>query len=180
MHGLEELFLSELGDIYDAEKQLVKALPKMAKAAQSEELRDAFESHLAETEGHVQRLEQAFEALGKPAKGRKCEAMQGLIKEGKEIISDMEDSTLDAGLICAAQKVEHYETAAYGCLTTWARLLDKRDVCDLLQQTLDEEKAADKKLTEIAESAINVSAVEEQSRLEERGGPRPRAGLHVD
>lgn len=162
MSKLRETFLNQLMDIYDAEKQLVKALPKVAKAAEHEELKAAFESHLEETEGHVERLEQVFEIIGESAKGKKCQAMAGLLEEGQELIKDEEG---DAALICAAQKIEHYEIAGYGCLHTWARLLGEDDAADLLEETLEEERSADEKLTELAESIINV----EESEGEESG-----------
>jgi ferritin-like metal-binding protein YciE len=158
MRTLEDLFLDELKDIFDAEKQLLKALPKMAKAASSDELREAFENHLGETEGQVERLERVFESLQKPARGKKCKAMEGLIQEGADLMEeDAEPPVLDAGLICAAQKVEHYEMAAYGTLVTWANILGYDDAASLLDETLGEEKAADEKLTEVA-SEINFEA----------------------
>jgi len=161
-NNLNELLVEEMRDIYNAEQQLLKALPKMAKAAQSERVKEAFERHLEETEQQVERLEQAFEHLGEPAKGKKCQAMEGLIEEAKEIIDEHKESAmLDAALICAAQKVEHYEIATYGTLCTWADLLGLNEVSDLLKETLDEEKTADETLTEIAESEINVEAVAE-------------------
>jgi len=153
MSTLRETFLDELADIYDAEKQLLKALPKMAEAAKNSELKSGFETHLNETEGHVNRLEQVFEAFGEKAKGKKCKAMKGLIAEGEDLISDEQG---DAALICAAQKVEHYEIAAYGSLKSWAELLDRQDAARLLEQTLSEEKATDEKLTQVAESAVNI------------------------
>ena len=161
-NDLNELLVEEMRDIYNAEQQLLKALPKMAKAAQSERVKEAFERHLEETEQQVERLEQAFEHLGEPAKGKKCQAMEGLIEEAKEIIDEHKESAmLDAALICAAQKVEHYEIATYGTLCTWADLLGLNEVSDLLKETLDEEKTTDETLTEIAESEINVEAVAE-------------------
>jgi ferritin-like metal-binding protein YciE len=157
--SLEDLFNEELRDIYDAERQLIKALPKMAKAATSDELRQAFEEHLDQTRGQVERLERVFEACGKKARGKTCEAMQGLIEEGENIIdADGEDMVRDAGLIAAAQRVEHYEMAVYGCLRTWASQLDKQEVVELLEQTLNEEKEADHKLTQIAEGMVNLAA----------------------
>jgi ferritin-like metal-binding protein YciE len=159
-NNLQELLVEELHDIYHAEGQLLKALPKMAKSAQSERLKEAIERHLEETEQHVERLERAFELLGEPAKGKKCQAMEGLIEEGKEVMDEHSESPmLDAGLICAAQKIEHYEIASYGTLCTWADLLGLDEVSDLLKETLDEEKTTDETLTEIAESEINVEAV---------------------
>jgi ferritin-like metal-binding protein YciE len=162
-NNLQELLVEEMRDIYHAEGQLLKALPKMAKAARSERLKEAFERHLEETEQHVERLERAFESLGEPVKGKKCQAMEGLIAEGKEVMEEHAGSSmLDAGLICAAQKVEHYEIAGYGTLCTWADLLGLDEVSDLLKETLDEEKTADETLTEIAESEINAEAVTER------------------
>ncbi len=152
MSTLRETFLDELADIYDAEKQLVKALPKLVKAAKNEELKEGIEAHLAETEEHVNRLEQVFEAFGEKPKSKKCKAMKGLLEEGDDLISE---EAGDAALICAAQKVEHYEIAAYGSLKTWAEHLEQNEAVDLLTETLDEEKAADDKLTEVAESAVN-------------------------
>lgn len=164
MSGLRETLIEELKDLYDAEKQLVKALPKMAKAAENEELKAAIESHLEETETHVERLEQAFEVLGETAKGKKCKAMAGLIEEAQDLIKEEEG---DAALICAAQKVEHYEIASYGALRAWAELLDESEAADLFQETLDEEKEADEKLTEIAETAANPEGAEEDEGSEE-------------
>lgn len=140
----------------------MKALPKMAKAAGTEELREAFESHLEETEGQVERLEQVFKQLEKPARGKKCAAMEGLIEEGKELMEeDASEPVLDAGLICAAQKVEHYEIAAYGSLVAWSKILGYNKVTKLLEATLAEEKATDDKLTQLSES-INFEAEEEE------------------
>ncbi len=159
-NNLQELLVEEMRDIYSAEGQLLKALPKMAKAAQSERLKEAFERHLEETEQHVERLEQAFESLGEPVKAKKCKAMEGLIAEGKEVMDEHSESAmLDAALICAAQKVEHYEIASYGTVCTWADLLGLTEVSEILKETLDEEKTADETLTEIAESEINAEAV---------------------
>lgn len=159
LDSLETLFVEELRDIYNAENQLVKALPKMAKRASSEELKQAFEEHLGQTKEHVERLEEIFEGLDKSAKGKTCKAMKGLVEEGSEILEeDGEGSVIDAALIAAAQKVEHYEIATYGTLRTWAEILDKSDAVESLQQTLDEEGEADHKLTEIAESTINAEA----------------------
>jgi ferritin-like metal-binding protein YciE len=152
---LDTLFVEEIKDLYDAEKQLVRALPKMAKSASSEELRTAFEDHLAETKTHVQRLEQVFEMMGVPAKGKTCAGMKGLVEEGDEVMQeDAVEELLDAALIGAAQRVEHYEMAAYGTARAMAERLGKQDAVDLLQETLDEEKAADEKLTEIAEDLL--------------------------
>ena len=156
---LRDLFLEQLRDAYHAEGQLVKALPKMAKAATDPKLRKAFEKHLEETKGQVDRLERVFEAIGEKARRKACKAMEGLIEEGKEWIEeDAEPDVMDAGLIAAAQKVEHYEIATYGCLCAWAKQLDLADAVELLAETLEEEKAADVKLTELAESHINAEA----------------------
>ena len=172
MSTLRETFVEELQDIYDAEKQLLKALPKMAKAASHEELKEAFETHLEETENHVNRLEQVFESIDEKAKGKKCKAMQGLVEEGQERISEEEG---DAALICAAQKVEHYEIATYGSLCSWAKLLGEAEAADILGETLEEEKAADEKLTGIAESVINVEEKEQGEEEEEPAGQRSRS-----
>jgi ferritin-like metal-binding protein YciE len=167
---LQEFFLDELRDIYWAEKHIVKALPKMQKAATSEELANAFEEHLAVTEEQVARLEEVFELLGEKARGKKCEAMEGLVSEGETVIEDTEEgsSTRDVALIIAAQKIEHYEIAAYGGLATLAKTLGKEDVAELLGQTLAEEKEADEMLTQLAENNVNQSAAsEEQEEGEE-------------
>jgi ferritin-like metal-binding protein YciE len=162
LDSLETLFVEELRDLHSAETQLVKALPKMAKRASSEELKQAFEEHLELTREHVERLDEIFENLGKPAKGKTCKAMKGLIEEGSEILEEQgEPSVIDAALIAAAQKVEHYEIATYGTVRTWAEMLGQDDAVDLLQQTLDEESETDEKLTEIAESTINATAANE-------------------
>ena len=159
--SLEELFVEELKDIYEGEQRTLKALPKMAEAASSSELRSAFQEHLEQTKGHVSRLEQIFDQLGEKAKASKCEGLQGIIEEGEDLMDkDAEGSVMDAGLIASAQKVEHYEMASYGSLRTYAETLGHRDAADLLQRTLDEEKAADKKLTQIAESFINTDAAQ--------------------
>ncbi|CAN5530939.1 ferritin-like domain-containing protein [soil metagenome] len=159
---LKDFFIDELKDIYSAEKQLVKALPKMAKAATSEELRTAFEEHLAETEEHVARLEKIGKKLGKALTGKKCKAMEGLVEEGKEVIEEnAAPEVKDVALICAAQKVEHYEIATYGCLKTYARLLGETDIEEILDETEQEEGNADKKLTSIAEE-LNVEAMQPQ------------------
>ena len=164
--NLQELFVEELRDVYDAEKQLTKALPKMAKAVESEELRTAFEEHLEITRMQVNRLEEVFKSLGLTARGKTCEGMKGLIEEGSSHIEELEGSTLDAALIGAAQKVEHYEIATYGTLATWADLLGHQDAKDLLGQTLEEEKEADEKLTAIA-GQINPEAGSEEGEEEE-------------
>ena len=160
---LKELFIEELKDIYWAEKHLVKALPKLMKAATSEELASAFEEHLAVTEEQVTRLEEVFEMLDMPSRGKKCEAMDGLVKEAQSIIEDTPKGTAvrDAGLIIAAQKVEHYEIAAYGSLVQLAKTMGENEVADLLEQTLEEEKETDQLLTELAVSGINISAENE-------------------
>lgn len=156
---LNDLFLEALKDVYHAEKQLMRALPKMAKAAESDELRQAFQTHREETEGQIERLEQVFEIIGKPARGKTCQAMQGIIEEGKEMMEEFSDSeALDAGLIDAAQAVEHYEICRYGTLKSWATQLGMRDAARLLDQTLEEEKKTDKLLTQLAESALNQKA----------------------
>ena len=159
LRTLEDLFVKELKDLYSAEKQILKDLPKMAKAASSEKLREGFEEHREQTEGHVERLEKIFESLGKPSRGVKCAAMEGIIEEGKELLEeDADESVMDAALIAAAQRVEHYEIAAYGTVRTLARMLGNSEAEELLQQTLDEEKQTDEKLTELAESEVNVAA----------------------
>jgi len=167
MKDLKELFLEELADIYDAEKQLVKALPKMTQAAHAQDLQSAFEDHLEQTEQHVKRVEQVFQMFDQKPKGKKCEAMAGLIEEAEDIMK--EEAThpvMDAALIAAAQKVEHYEIATYGCLRTWAELLGKDEAIDLLEETLNEEKDVDESLTEIATN-INQQAKEGAETEEE-------------
>ncbi len=157
---MQELFLDELRDLYDAEKQLTKALPEMAHAAAANELRSAFSEHLEQTKGHVQRLEQIFEDLREKGAGKKCAAMTGLIKEGNEVVEDSPETAVrDAGLIAAAQKVEHYEMSGYGSARTHAELLGNARAAGLLEQTLEEEKAADAKLNEIATTRINDEAL---------------------
>lgn len=175
-NALKDLYIDELRDIYNAENQLTKALPKMAKAATSEELRAGFEEHLTQTRGHVERLEKIFSELGEKPTGKKCKGMEGLVKEGKEIIEeeDRGGETLDAGLISAAQRVEHYEIAAYGCVRTYANLLGEEDAVNLLEQTLKEEKETDQKLTKLAEK-INVEAEEEDSSGPKSEGRAARA-----
>ena len=158
---LEELLVDELKDIYSAESQIVRALPKMARAASSPDLKRAFERHLEETRRQVERLDQIGNTLDVKLTGKKCKGMEGLIEEGKEIMEeDFDENAIDAGLIGAAQKVEHYEIAAYGTARTHATLLGYNKIARLLQQTLNEEGATDKKLTQLAESIINVEAVE--------------------
>jgi len=156
---LNALFLDTLKDIYYAEKQIYKSLPKMAKAAQSDQLRAAFEKHRDETEGHIERLEQIFELLGKPARGKKCDAIEGILDEGKEVMDEYEDTpALDAGLLAAAQAVEHYEISRYGTLKTWAGKLSIAEAVQLLDQTLTEERKTDETLSKIAVSAVNAEA----------------------
>ena len=182
MKTLQDLFLDQLGDMYYAEKQLVRALPKMAKAATHDELKNAFQSHLKETEDHVTKVESVFDAVGAKAKAKKCEAILGLLEEGDDIASDHRRSpTINAALICAAQKVEHYEMASYGCLREWAELLGNSQAASLLQEILDQEKAADDKLTELARSRCNASAEGESaddSRPSPRRGVRPAMSSH--
>lgn len=157
--GLHELFLNELADIFNAEHQLLKALPKMARGAESEELREAFEMHLKETENHIARIEEVFQLLDENPKRRKCKGMEGVIEESKEVLSeDKGSSALDAALIAAAQRAEHYEIASYGCLCTWAEQMGHTEAADILKETLEEEKEADRKLTEIARSSVNMEA----------------------
>lgn len=156
---LENLFEDTLRDIYYAERQILKALPKMAKATSSEELAAGFETHRQETEGHVERLEQVFEMLGKRPRGKTCDAILGILEEGKEIMDDYKDAiALDAGLAAAAQAVEHYEIARYGSLIAWAKQLGMTEAAQLLHQTLEEEKATDRKLTDFAQSTANPKA----------------------
>ena len=165
--NLHELFVDELRDIYDAEKQLTKALPKMAKAAESEDLRAAFEEHLEITRMQVNRLEEVFKSIGMAARGKPCEGMKGLIEEGQEKMQELErGATLDAALIASAQKVEHYEIATYGTLATFAEIMGHQDAKDLLGQTLDEEKEADEKLTQVA-GQINFEAEAEEGEEEQ-------------
>ena len=157
---LEELLVDELKDLYSAENQIIKALPKMIKACEAPELKRAFERHLEETRRQVDRLDQIGEELEVKMTGKKCKGMEGLLAEGKEMMDELDEANMDAGLIGAAQKVEHYEIAAYGTARTHAELLGLRRVAKLLQQTLDEEGATDKKLTALAETCANVEAVE--------------------
>jgi ferritin-like metal-binding protein YciE len=156
---LNALFLDTLKDIYYAEKQIYKSLPKMAKAANSDQLRAAFEQHHDETEGQIERLEKIFEQIGKPARGKKCDAIEGILDEGTEIMDEYKDEpTLDAGLLAAAQAVEHYEISRYGTLKNWAGKLGMRDVVKLLDQTLSEEKKTDDTLTKLADTTVNAEA----------------------
>lgn len=173
--GLKELYIDELKDLYNAENQLLKALPKMAKAASSEELRQGFEEHLEQTRGHVERLEEIFKSLDENPKGKKCMGMEGLVKEGSEMMEeDFEGALMDAALIGAAQRVEHYEIAAYGTVSEFARILGEDEHVSLLEETLQEEKDTDEKLTGLAKE-INPQANEEmQEQEEEEEAPRTR------
>lgn len=178
-NALRELYVDELKDLFDAENRLVKAIPKMAKAATSEKLRSGFEEHLEQTRGHVDRLKEIFDAMGEKATGKKCAGMMGIVKEGEEIMDeDFEGEVMDAALISAAQRVEHYEIAAYGCVRTWAELLGENEASALLEKTLEEEKETDDKLTELAEE-INVQAKaeggEEEDEESEEETPRAKA-----
>ncbi len=167
MKTLEDLFLDSLADMYYAENQLVKALPKLAKAATHDDLRDAFESHLRETEGHLQKLEGVFEQFGKKPHSKKCPAIVGIIKEADEIVSDNKKSpTINAALVYAAQKAEHYEIASYGTLREWAQHLQKDQAADLINEILDQEKAADEKLTRLAQTHCNEAAVSDEMKQE--------------
>jgi ferritin-like metal-binding protein YciE len=168
LESIESFLLDEVKDLLSAEKQLVKALPKMAKAATNEELKAGFEQHLEETKQHVERLEKVFTSLGETAKAKHCQAMEGLIEEGSEIIKeDGEDMVKDAALITAAQKVEHYEISAYGSARAHAQLLGLEEVVNLLSETLEEEKATDEKLNQLAESSINIEAADKSEEEEE-------------
>jgi ferritin-like metal-binding protein YciE len=172
MNRLKHLYIEELKDLYSAETQMVKALPKMANAASSEDLRAGFEEHLGQTKEHVARLEKILKALGESLKGKKCKGMEGLIKEGSEMIEeDPAPEELDAGLISAAQRVEHYEIAGYGCVSTYAKLLGEDEAASLLRLTLEEEKETDEKLTQLA-GRINLEAAE--SEEPEEGSNRSR------
>jgi ferritin-like metal-binding protein YciE len=181
LDSLADLLQDEIKDIYDAEKQLTKVLPKLARKASNEQLKEALEAHLQETQGHIQRLEQVFEMMEMPVRGKKCEGMQHLIAEGSEMIADCDDDdTRDAVMIAAAQKCEHYEIASYGTIRTWATLLGHDDVAALFEETLEEEKEADQKLTRIAESFVNEAAIdtgdgeqEEEESSRSRGKARP-------
>jgi len=160
---LQDLYIAELKDLYSAENQILKALPKMIKAASTPELQQGFEEHLEQTRGHVQRLEEIFEKLDQNPKGKKCKGLEGIVEEAKETMNEIEDpAVLDAALIAGAQKVEHYEMASYGCVRTWARQLGDEEAANLLQQTLDEEAETDKKLTQLAESMVNLEAAHQQ------------------
>ena len=173
MRTLEDLFVDELKDVYDAERRITKALPKMIKAASSEELSSAFEEHLQQTEEQIARLDRVFESMDKQPGRKTCQAMVGLLEEGQALMEeDATDSVMDAALIAAAQKVEHYEIATYGCLRDWAQLLGNDEVARILQQTLDEEGETDKKLTEIAQS-LNMEAAEGMDEDEEETEKAP-------
>ena len=168
LDSLDKLFLDELRDMYNAEKQITRALPRMAKAADSPELSDAFTKHLRETEGQIQRLEQIFQQIGQAVRGKTCKGIQGILEEGKEMLEeDGAQPVLDAALISAAQKVEHYEIASYGCLRAYAQLLGYEEAVRLLEQNLAEEEAADQKLTELGEGGINEAAASVGSGREE-------------
>jgi ferritin-like metal-binding protein YciE len=175
---LHDAFIDELRDTYDAERQLLKALPKLAKASTSPELREAFASHLEETRGQVERLEQVFASLDEKVRGKHCDGMAGIIEEGKSVMEEeFDDATMDACLIASGQRAEHYEMAAYGTLVAWARAMRHTEAADLLQQTLDEEKAADEKLSSLAESGINeqaASAAHPDGEEEEEAAPPAR------
>jgi len=170
---LHDAFLDELRDAYDAEKQLTKALPKMAKAASSPQLRKAFENHLKETQGQIGRLEKAFASLDEKARGKHCDGIEGIIEEGQSVMEeDFDETTMDACLIAAGQRAEHYEMAAYGTLVAWAKAMGHSEAASLLQQTLDEEKAADAKLSALAEGGINEQAADgAHADDEEEGAP---------
>ena len=181
MESLDELLAEELKDIYSAEKQLLRALPKMAKKASAPELKAALQEHAEMTQRQVERLEDVFEALGQPPKAKTCKAMQGLIEEATEIMEeDASDAVLDAGIIAAAQKVEHYEIASYGTVRTWARLCGEEEAANLLQETLDEESETDERLTELAESIVNPRAEDgedaEESSSQKSGGKKSGGG----
>jgi ferritin-like metal-binding protein YciE len=185
---LHDAFLDELRDAYDAEKQLTKALPKLAKAATSNALRDAFESHLEETRGHVERLEQVFASLDEKVRGKHCDGIAGIIEEGKSVMEeDFDEATMDACLIAAGQRAEHYEMAAYGTLVAWAKGMGHTEAATLLQDILAEEKAADRKLTSLAEGGINQDAAdaahpgddEDEEEDEEPAPGRSRSAVAV-
>jgi len=176
LDSLETLLIEELRDLYNAERQILKALPKMARAASSPNLQKGFQEHLQQTQTQVERLDKIFTDLGASPKGKKCEAMEGLLKEGAELLeADAEPSVLDAALIAAAQRVEHYEIAGYGCARTYAKLLGHGEATKLLQQTLDEEKSTDVKLTELAVGSINTEAVDPEASQERKPSVQRRA-----
>ena len=172
---LQEMLVDEIRDLYHAEKQLIRALPKMAKAASHEDLREGFETHLEETREHVSRLEDVFSAMGEKVRAKNCTGMAGIIAEGSELIQEEDPgAVLDAALIASAQRAEHYEIGAYGTCAAWARLLGMDEVVTLLEQTLEEEKATDKKLTALAEQEVNLNAASEAQEGEEEEESRPR------
>ena len=174
---LHDAFIDELRDTYDAERQLTKALPKLAKAATSPQLREAFETHLEETQGQIERLEQVFETLDEKVRGKHCDGIAGIIEEGKSIMEeDFDEATMDACLIAAGQRAEHYEMAAYGTLVAWARAMGHNGAADLLQETLDEEKAADEKLSALAEGGINEGAANSGSSEDDEEEPAAVGG----
>jgi len=177
---MDDLFLEEIKDLYDAEKQLVKGLAKLAKASSSDELREAFEEHLEQTRGHVAKLEQVFGSLDEKVRGKHCEGIAGIIKEAQSIMGeDFDDQTMDASLIAAGQRSEHYEMAAYGTLAAWAKVMGHSEAADLLDEILEEEKAADEKLSALAESGINqqaASAAQGDAEEEEEQDARPARG----
>lgn len=180
LESLRELYIDELKDLYSAEKQLVKALPKMVKNATSPELKQAFQDHLAKTETHVERLEQIFESLEASPRGKKCVGMEGLIEEANELIGeDADEDVLDAGLISKAQHVEHYEMAGYGTVRTYALTLGESEHAELLEETLNEEKEADELLTQLAESSINIEAASGDEESDEQSGSRGRSDREV-
>jgi len=171
MEALQKLLTHELSDLYDAEQQIVKALPKLIQAASSSELQEALQEHLSVTQKQIERLDEVFSALGEKREQKKCKGMAGLIAEGEDVISeDFEESTQDAGIIGAAQRVEHYEIAAYGTARTLAQTLGNSEVADLLEESLEEEKEADERLTQIAESAVNAEAAAEEDEEEGSSG----------
>ena len=177
MESVRELLIEQMRDLYDAEKQLVKALPKLAKTASNEQLKEAFESHLEQTRGHVERLEQAFELLDQKAKSKPCEAMKGLVEEGKATMEeDLTDALMDSAIIGTAQKVEHYEIAGYGTLKSWARSLGLDEVAELLEATLEEEKEADQKLTQVAGDILIEARADDEGLEEAESSPRKSAG----
>jgi len=184
---LHDAFIDELRDTYDAEKQLTKALPKLAKAASDPKLREAFETHLEETQGQIERLEQVFESLDEKVRGKHCDGIAGIIEEGKSIMEeDFDDATMDACLIAGGQRAEHYEMAAYGTLVAWAQAMGHNEAAMLLQETLDEEKAADEKLTSLAEDGINREAAdlahpadEDEEQADRRPAKSRRGGAAV-
>lgn len=182
MNTLKDLFEDELRDVYDAEKRILKALPKMARAASSEELRDAFTTHLEETRGQIERLEQVFESLDLKVRGKRCLGMEGILGEGAELMEeDGDEAVLDAAFIAAAQRVEHYEITAYGTLMAWAKVLGYKDALGLLAENEREEKATDEKLSELAESSINVQATSgrDEEQEEDERPARGRRGMAV-